>query len=259
MSRNTDIIPTLPQCLPSDWLLDVCLPCPTCGYNLRRLHVPRCPECGDAFRWQTLLQISCPRCAVSLETEDGENCPACGLALDWARLFGERDPSEFTQFEYTSRPKHAAMRVLFSTQCPRRFWQGLRIESPPAVLRLRRFRTGCIALFAAGVAALLAALSALGIRIQDALGQLGGWLIPAFALLVTAGLMPVFTPTLSKFRIRRDQLLRIFAYGASGLAWIGTAYLAFALISLAARFLPSLLPIAVARNIPSRVFPDLLA
>src|SRR5207249_584070 len=29
--------------------------CPLCGYNLRGLEQPRCPECGYAFAWRQLL------------------------------------------------------------------------------------------------------------------------------------------------------------------------------------------------------------
>lgn len=30
--------------------------CPACGYNLRGLHKPDCPECGVAITWEGLLQ-----------------------------------------------------------------------------------------------------------------------------------------------------------------------------------------------------------
>ena len=32
------------------WLRDRDVPCPLCGYNLRRLAMPRCPECGQPLR-----------------------------------------------------------------------------------------------------------------------------------------------------------------------------------------------------------------
>jgi hypothetical protein len=41
---------------PPDWpTLSTDLTCPLCGYNLRGLADPRCPECGFAFRWGELL------------------------------------------------------------------------------------------------------------------------------------------------------------------------------------------------------------
>lgn len=38
---------------PSGFDADV--PCPHCEYNLRGLTVPRCPECGEPFYWESLL------------------------------------------------------------------------------------------------------------------------------------------------------------------------------------------------------------
>jgi hypothetical protein len=41
---------------PPDWsTLAAELACPLCGYNLRGLAEPRCPECGFAFTWAELL------------------------------------------------------------------------------------------------------------------------------------------------------------------------------------------------------------
>lgn len=54
-----------------DWLRDRDAACPLCGYNLRALQTPRCPECGQALclsvalaqphlkAWITLLVFSC--------------------------------------------------------------------------------------------------------------------------------------------------------------------------------------------------------
>ena len=134
---TSGIEPSLPDGLPDDWVFDRDLPCPNCRYNLRMLSTPRCPECGIVFRWQTLLHVSCPRCAESLEVVDADECPRCHLALDWKRLFDQVDPSQFKQFEYTQRPKRAAIRTWFAALRPRRFWKDIRLESPPAVRRLR--------------------------------------------------------------------------------------------------------------------------
>jgi hypothetical protein len=257
MQVETDTL--LPAGLPADWLLDVDLPCPTCHYNLRKLHKPRCPECGNPFRWQMLLHISCPRCAASLEVEDGERCPACGLTLDWARLLGERDPAEFKQFEYTLRPLRAALLTIPATLLPRRFWRGVRIESPPAIRRLRWYQACLWAVFLAGFLSLYSALtfSIFGrLTVREVAVEGVGWAAPAIFPIVTALLMPVFSPTLSKFRIRRDRLLRVFAYGTAGLAWLGLAYGSFAALSLA---LPAAASFWGWSGVPSPFFPNLLA
>lgn len=184
----------------------------------------------------------------------------CALELDWARLLGERDPAEFTQFEYTLRPWRAATGVLFSTLFPHRFWRRVRIESPPAVHRLRRLRAFCGAVFALGAVSLFLVLSltVTGRVSRESFEQAAGWLAPAVPPLVTAALMPVFTPTLSRFRIRRDQLLRVFAYGACGLVWLGWLYVAIATISIAALYLVPFLPATIAALVPQPFFPDLL-
>ncbi len=41
---------------PPDWsTIDWDVHCPLCGYNLRGLNVPRCPECGYRFAWKEVL------------------------------------------------------------------------------------------------------------------------------------------------------------------------------------------------------------
>jgi hypothetical protein len=61
-----------------DWLREREIPCPMCGYNLRALQTPRCPECGQMLRlsvtlaepylkaWVTLLVFSCLGSSVGL-------------------------------------------------------------------------------------------------------------------------------------------------------------------------------------------------
>jgi hypothetical protein len=39
--------PTADTAILIDWLRDRDVPCPLCGYNLRHLTSPRCPECGQ--------------------------------------------------------------------------------------------------------------------------------------------------------------------------------------------------------------------
>jgi hypothetical protein len=262
MTPDAGIAPQLPAGLPGDWLLDVDLPCPTCRYNLRKLHSPRCPECGGAFRWQTLLQIACPRCAAPLDSEDGANCPQCKLALDWARLLGERDPAEFTQFEYTLRPVRAGFATSLQAMWPRSFWRSIRLEWPPRLERLRRLRLIASSFFVGGIV-LLYLVVALTIRLRwmssNILEQVVAWFAPAVPPLLTAALLPMFTPTLSRFQIRGDQLVRISAYGSIGLAWLGLTYMTIAAIAL---LVPTLTPFfspAVAAALPTPFFPDVLA
>ena len=51
-------------------------------------------------------------------------------------------------------------------------------------------------------------------------------LLPRFAVVLTLPIvtmiaLPMFTPTLARFRLRRDRLLRLMAYGCAGMWWTG--------------------------------------
>jgi hypothetical protein len=213
----------LPSGLPEDWVFERDLPCPQCRYNLRMLHLPRCPECGTVFRWQALLHVGCPRCGQSLHDVDGLECPRCGLALNWERLLGEIDPARFRQYEYSRRPRRAAFGAWFGALRPRRFWANIRLESPPVVHRLRWLRRAGVILAVLGISASSVATW------RGYFLHYFNWLsILALALtmpLVTMVALPRFTPTLARFRIRGDQLLRVTAYATAGMLWIGLLYL----------------------------------
>ncbi len=216
---ETPSIPVPPAGLPETWALDRDLPCPTCTYNLRMLRIPRCPECGLVFRWQTLLRVFCPRCGEALFDTDTDQCPRCKLHLDWALLLNQAPDEARKLFEYTNRPARAALAAWAAALRPLRFWRQIPLEAPPVVRRLRGLRRLAVTLALAGVIALLALASTAGtpnvpvaITLAASIGTLP---------LVTAVALPMFTPTLARFRIRRDQLLRCSAYGTSGLFWIG--------------------------------------
>ena len=226
----TETQPHLPAGLPDGWLLNRDLPCPKCRYNLRMLSTPRCPECGITFRWQMLLHIACPRCGESLEIVDDSRCPRCDLDLNWQALFDQADPSQFTQFEYTPRPVRAAIRTWAAALRPRRFWQGIRLESPPAVRRLCWLWLTPMAIYVISIAIALWAQGASlrGFAFDASCGAF--WAVAALMPVATMIGLPLFVPTLTRFRIRRDQLLRCLAYGATGLLWIGCAFLLAAVL-----------------------------
>ena len=232
-AAGAELAPRLPPGLGDDWVFDRDLACPTCRYNLRMLRTPRCPECGTTFRWQTLLQIGCPRCGESLASVDGDECPRCRLALDWGQLLAEADPERLKLFEYTRRPVRAALRTWVAALRPRRFWQDIRIESPPAVNRLRWLRRAAFGICVVGLGASIWATGP-----APSMTELVEWL-PVFALVlmlpvVTMVGLPRFTPTLTRFKVRRDQLLRCCAYGSMGVAAIGLLMFLCASVALVA-------------------------
>ncbi len=214
---KTGTEPRLPAGLPEGWVLDRDLPCPKCRYNLRMLSTPRCPECGTVFRWQTLLHITCPRCGEPLGAADGASCPRCHLRLNWRALLEEGVALDRGLYEYSGRPAFAAIRTRFALLLPRRFWRRLPLESPPMTERLERYqRTSWLIAVVGCVIALVNA--------RTRLHPLPWIIVWSFALgpwAITRGALPRFTPTLTRFAIRRDQLQRCLAYGSTGLAWIG--------------------------------------
>jgi hypothetical protein len=58
---------------------DADLPCPHCGYNLRMLPEPRCPECGLQSDWQTLAAIHAQTPAALLFEHHWRRRPVASL------------------------------------------------------------------------------------------------------------------------------------------------------------------------------------
>jgi hypothetical protein len=220
--------PVLPAGMPEGWALDRDLPCPTCRYNLRMLRSPRCPECGLVFRWQALLRVFCPRCGAALFTTDAAECPRCKLPLHWPRLLHDARDQDRRLFEYGDQPVRAALRTWVQALQPWAFWGTIPLESPPVIRRLVWLRRaavgGCLLGVALGACMrwdIFSAASWTPMEIIDALPVLTAvFMLP---LVTTIGL-PLFVPTLARFRIRRDQLLRCLCYATAGLFWIGVGY-----------------------------------
>ena len=245
MSTDQTAQPTLPAGLPDDWRLDRDVACPKCGYNLRMMRAPRCPECGADHRWQELLEISCPRCAHALTGVNDAVCPRCGLELKWAALLDD-SAIHSHNFEYDSDPLRSAVRTGFRSLFPRRMWRHFALETEPRLKRLLPLRR--IALGVAVTAILFPVVPVISWYFSS--GNVTGWplhwvvdrLVGEIALLcglilapiaATAVLLPRFTPTLSSFQIRREQLLRVFTYGRFAWLWSGIALLGCHLVELA--------------------------
>ena len=132
--------PVVPPGLPNDWAMPTDVDCPSCGYNLRMLRKPRCPECGNVYRWPALLHICCPRCDQALHETDGEECPKCGLRLVWELLLNQANAIDRGLYEYTKRPIRAVLGAFTATLNPFTFWRRRPLEAPPAMKRLQRLR-----------------------------------------------------------------------------------------------------------------------
>ncbi|MGE0478908.1 MAG: hypothetical protein AB7Q17_00425 [Phycisphaerae bacterium] len=225
----------LPPGLSVDWRLDRDLACPHCRYNLRGLRTPRCVECGANFRWQTLVAVECPRCEASVAYHDGETCPRCGLTLQWGPLLAETPlRGTIAPYEYTPRFGRALAGALLRGLLPRRVWRVTPLEAPAVARRLSVLYWIGAAVLLLGVMVFQAPLiAARDARMSDAAAIAALFALPV----VTRLMMPIFSPTLTRFRIRRDRLARAWAYGAVGWFWMGVALLiATLVIELCARW-----------------------
>jgi hypothetical protein len=239
----------LPPGLPAGWQLDRDLPCPACGYNLRMLHTPRCPECGQAFRWQALLHLFCPRCAEDLRQHDGNACPRCALPLDWGRLLLAAPVVLTNSCEYARRPVRAALRTAFAVLRPSHFWRGVWMEGQINLPRLRRMRR-VLLLIGLAAFALLAVPDPALIAHSSAFGWSGwsGWsghdpwhtamleiplllLVVSVVPLVTFLTLPRFSPTLARFSIRREHFVRVSAFAMLVLLFLAVLLAGFAVTS----------------------------
>jgi hypothetical protein len=100
--------------------------CPLCGYNLRGLTEPRCPECGYQFAWLDLLD---PR----------------------------RREHPFLFEHHPKRPVWSFVKTLAGGLRPKAFWTGLNPRMPSRPLRLALYWVVCMASLALGAAGWFAA------------------------------------------------------------------------------------------------------
>lgn len=227
----------LPPGLPSDWCFPRDLACPRCAYNLRMRREPRCPECGTSFRWEELLHVECPRCARRLTPQDREHCLGCDLPLRWEWLLGGA-PAAAELYEYSTRPVRRGLATAFAVLRPRRFWKSFALEMTPQLRRLRTYRRVVLLVAACGVLAQAAddvyfvgyVFSVGGVGWASIVIRLDQSLLlavtAAFAVpLLTRLILPRFTPTLTMYRVRPEQLARCLTYAYTGMAWVGLTLL----------------------------------
>lgn len=226
----------LPAGLPLTWTFGRDLPCPQCGYNLRSLRIPNCPECGFSFRWQSVLGVVCQRCGGPLRDESGRVCPHCFDTLDWSQLLGRADPRQQLEFEYSMRYGRPYLHTLVATVWPWTFWSQKRLATPPNRSRLRRYRAISIGLGLIGLIlpVVLASLGWVAVDIRD-------WLALTAALLIPPGVILLFIDHYGRgtqrYGARPERRLRFMAYSSSLLAWQGSWLLLAALAAVLVNFL----------------------
>lgn len=193
MRANVD---PLPADAPPNWdrlPYDVC--CPRCGYNLKLLAAPRCPECGLRSTWRELV--------------------AAAKARVVSPLF---------EYQWRRRPVRSFFRTLGESMLPWMIWQTATLTARPRITPLIVMLFLTLVL---GAATFI--LIAIGIELSDTVNRVTGWpriplasvaltgcewslrigamhLLPALCLLVSA---MVLQQTLHAYRIRPGHLVRV--------------------------------------------------
>ena len=178
--------------------------------------------------WSTLaLELYCPRCGYSLRMLTSSRCPECGLDLNWDRIVASakhQATSPLFEYRWRTRPFRSYIDTMWLCFRPWRLWREIEMENEPRVGGLILF--SAITLFAFWLAWFLWP-SVNAIIEWNTLKLLPGWgkkfLIEAalwdsfrafLHLLIGTSIwlfMQVFQQTLTRYRIRRVQLLRIVA------------------------------------------------
>ncbi len=84
--------------------------CPLCGYNLRGLDEPRCPECGSRYQWSDLFDPSRRRHPFLYEHH-----PESGFSAFWKTLAAGLRPRRFWRGLHPVQPCHGGR--LFRYAC----------------------------------------------------------------------------------------------------------------------------------------------
>ena len=185
------------------------LACPLCGYNLRGLVEPRCPECGYAFAWRELLS------------------PA------------------FREHPYLFEHAKAHLRRSFWKTAtaglrPARFWTSIHPTQPSRVRRLLIYWFACAAVYLIGLGCVafgwlwvLAREYDMPLTRMSAYEWLGwawavAWmLLPlAWPWLTLAALM-VFRVSMRRARVKSAHVMRCVLYSFDGIFWIGALFIVF--------------------------------
>lgn len=189
-----------------DWSsLPELLPCLGCGYNLRMLPRPRCPECGVRFTWSDVI-VAAQR---------------------------QRDSTLF-EHQWRTRPFRSLLDTTLLLLRPWRFWRDASLDAAPRLrplavqLALMCLAYACVSAFVFDALAITcrwyrpkpqwwsAALSAANlVYFRDCIVMFleeTVWLIEFAA--INAVLLLMLRPTCKRYGIRWPMVARIFAYSA---------------------------------------------
>ncbi len=185
------------------------------------------PPAVAAPDWQTVTDdVECVRCGYNLRGLAQPRCPECGLEFEWADLFDPARRRHPYLFEHQARHGRfeSYVRTAFGSLRPSRFWRTITLQQPCHGRRLWFYWlsfVGFYVLDSGGVSALVLALLDMAAPVANRLGGIRPLIViaslPLVIQLSTIGALLVFQQSLSRWRIRSYHVTRIGVYSAVGL------------------------------------------
>ena len=118
--------------------------CPLCGYNLRGLAEPRCPECGYAFAWADVLREDRPRHPYLFESH-----PEANVWSFFRTLLGGLPPRRFWRLLTPLEPPRPGRLFLYWFLATSLVWLGLAATIAPELVRAAQENQSGRAIYAA--------------------------------------------------------------------------------------------------------------
>jgi len=192
------------------------VPCSRCGYNLRMLPQPRCPECGLQFDWRDVLDASAWRSKFLFEHHWRDRFVRSWLKSTWAGL---RPFRFWRQVSIHDRVRPGPLWFLLLTSVlwfpitvHLLAWLG-KLASETAIRGL--VRPGPITPQWEWLDTARQVMSYLLVDFRRLKGDLQLMCVLLLALLAALALLCGLRQTLGRCRVRTVQIIRVFAYAST--------------------------------------------
>ncbi len=184
------------------------------------------PTTNQPPNWeQVTLELQCPRCGYNLRMLTGCRCPECGLDLEWGRIIAsaeKRFHSPLFEYKWRTKPVRSYFDTLWLCMRPWRLWKEISLTDDPQTGGLILFAlvTGFFCGFFLLIEIDLASINmwrGLSIRRpwwSTFILESATWSLLSISLyFAIAGstwlFFQIFQQTISHFRIRQVQILRV--------------------------------------------------
>ncbi len=214
---------------------------------------------SDTPNWETLaLELHCPRCGYDLRRLPQPRCPECGLQFQWAELIAATErqlQSPLFEYQWRHRPVRSFFGTIGRAMLPWRLWPETRIALEPRLVPLLVFVLLMLLLHA--VVCLSTEYGSSTFMdwwcrtrfgwtpyIAGQLADLNAYLLALLGALLLVVLtwlvLQVFQQTINRYRIRWQHFLRILALaGTAAWMWHAVVGVLFCLNCVIATCTPS--------------------